>query len=66
MADQLLTIPQVAAQLVVGRSTVYRYIAAGLFDRVDLGRGPASKTRIPQSSVDRFVKAATRRGRHAA
>lgn len=58
MADRLLTIPEVAAQLGIGRATVYRRIAAGWFDRVDVG-DKASKTRIPQSSVDQVIKSRT-------
>lgn len=55
--DEKLTIPEVAADLKVGRSTVYRYIAAGLLGRVDLGTGRSSKTRILRSELDRFTSA---------
>jgi len=65
MADRLLTIPEVAAQLGIGRATVYRRIAAGWFDRVDVG-DKATKTRIPQSSVDRVIASRTTPRRKAA
>lgn len=65
MADQMLTMPQVAAQLGCSLRTVYRRVYAGWFDKVDIG-DKASKTRIPQSSVDRALAKRTTPGRKAA
>jgi excisionase family DNA binding protein len=60
--DRYLTIPDVAAILGVDRSTVYRYIADGLFGTlVNIGRKGQSKTRIPQSQLDKFIAERTRR-----
>jgi excisionase family DNA binding protein len=65
-AEQLLTIPQVAARLGVGRSTAYRYVAAGLLELVDLGTGIATKTRVAELELARFIEARKRAGRNAA
>jgi excisionase family DNA binding protein len=61
MSDQLLTIAQVAEQLSVGRTTVYRYIAEGLLGRVAMPGRVKGKhdIRVRQSVVDRFIDAHT-------
>lgn len=63
--EQMLTVPEVAARARVGRATVYRWIAAGLLDRVDVGAGRA-KTRIPESALARYFEARSVAGRRAA
>jgi excisionase family DNA binding protein len=57
--DEMLTIGEVARLTKAGKSTVYRWIKAGLLGRVDLGTGRSSKTRIPQSELDRFFASRT-------
>lgn len=61
-----LTPAQVGDQLGVSYRTVYRYVADGLLDHIQIGRGKRSRIRIPQSSVDRFVEKRFKPGRHAA
>jgi excisionase family DNA binding protein len=48
----LLTIPQAAHRLRVGRTTVYKLTSAGDLEVVHIGRC----ARIPAASVDAFVK----------
>ncbi len=48
----LLTIPQAAQRLGVGRTTVYELTAAGELELVHIGRC----ARIPVASVDDFVE----------
>ncbi|MEU0991783.1 helix-turn-helix domain-containing protein [Streptomyces sp. NPDC005953] len=56
MSSRLLSIPTVAATLDVDRRTVYRFIAAGELDVVDLRTGPGrSRVRVPASSLDAFI-----------
>lgn len=68
MSAQLLTVPETAERLSVGRATVYRYVADGLLDRVEMPGRVKGKCdmRIPEESVDRFIAAHLKRGRHAA
>lgn len=48
---KLCTIPNVCAQLDVGRSSVYNLIADGSLRRVKIG----ARTLIPQADVDAFI-----------
>jgi excisionase family DNA binding protein len=54
----LLTIPQAAAVLAVGRTTVYELIAAGDLEAVHIGRS----ARVPVAAVEDYVER-QRRGR---
>ena len=57
----LLTIPQVAARLRIGRSSVYELIAGGELATADMVvKGSRSKTRVPESAVDEFIASRTR------
>ncbi|MGQ0825367.1 MAG: helix-turn-helix domain-containing protein [Actinomycetota bacterium] len=51
-ARQLLTIPQAAARLGVGRSTVYELTVLGELEVVHIGRC----ARIPAAALDDFVR----------
>lgn len=53
----LLTIPQTAQRLGVGRTTVYELTTAGELEVVHIGRC----ARIPVASVDNFVERIRRR-----
>ena len=48
----LLTIPEAAARLGIGRSTVYELTAAGELEVVHIGRC----ARIPAAALDDFVR----------
>jgi excisionase family DNA binding protein len=48
----LLTVPEVAERLAVGRSTVYELTAAGELEVVHIGR----YARIPVASLSEFVQ----------
>lgn len=63
--SDLLTIPEAADIAKVGRATVYRWIAAGLIERVDIGV-VKPKTRIRRSSLDAFFNRHTIPGRKVA
>lgn len=59
--SELLTIDEVAERLRLGRRTVERYIARG-----DIRSAKAGRRRLVSiDELDRFVKAAERRGRVA-
>src|SRR5205814_1367360 len=60
VAPLLLTIPQAASVLAVGRTTVYELIGAGDLEAVHIGRS----ARVPVASIELFV--ARRRGQHGA
>lgn len=64
-AIELLTIPETARTLRIDRRTVYRLIAAGDLDAVDIAPtgSTRSKTRVPAASVAQFIE---RRSRNAA
>jgi excisionase family DNA binding protein len=49
----LLNIPEVAAELRVTRSTVYRYIDDGLLPTVHIG--PRRLTRIERTALDAYI-----------
>lgn len=49
----LLRIPEVAAELRVGRSTIYRYIEAGELPVVRIG--PRKLTRIERSALEAYI-----------
>ncbi|MFD9716092.1 helix-turn-helix domain-containing protein [Streptomyces sp. NPDC059076] len=56
MPARLLSIPAVAATLDVDRRTVYRFIAAGELDIVDLRTGTGrSRVRVLAASLDAFI-----------
>ena len=56
MSVRLLSIPVVAAALDVDRRTVYRFIASGELDVVDLRTGTGrSRVRVPAASLDGFI-----------
>lgn len=59
--DRLLDVNEVAAQLSVGKQTVYRLVSAGLLASVKVGLGKTKpRIRIAQSSVERFQATGTR------
>lgn len=64
-APLLLTIPETAATLKLGQNTVYRLIACGQLDTVDvsLPGSRKSKTRVPHVSIERFIERRTRNRR---
>ena len=58
---QLLTIPEVAARLRIGRSSVYELIAAGELTVADMAvKGSRPKTRVTDKAVDDFIASRTR------
>jgi len=58
MADELLTIPDVAARLKVSRVTVYRLIHGDELTAVNIAQGKQrTKLRIRESAFAAFVKA---------
>jgi len=58
VAPLLLTIPQAAVVLAVGRTTVYELIGAGDLEAVHIGRS----TRVPAAALEDYVER-QRRGR---
>lgn len=53
---RLLPIPNVAEVLGCSRGHVYTLIAAGLLNTVDIAPpGKASKTRVPESSLNAYI-----------
>ena len=58
VAPLLLTIPQAAAVLAVGRTTVYELIGAGDLEAVHIGRW----ARVPVAALEEYVER-QRRGR---
>ena len=58
----LLTIPEAAAQLRIGRSTVYELINAGQLEVVHIGRS----ARVPVEAVEQLVLQLRRRATPAA
>ena len=58
MADELLTIPDVAARLKVSRMTVYRLIHGDELTAVNIALGVKhTKLRIRESAYEAFMKA---------
>jgi excisionase family DNA binding protein len=51
MEKLLLTIPEVAESVGLGRSKVYELVAAGTIESVSIGRS----RRVPRDAVVRFV-----------
>lgn len=47
----MLTIPEVAQRLRVGRMTVYRLIAAGELERIKIG----AAARVPETSLTAYL-----------
>ena len=59
--NQLLTIPEVAARLRCGRTSVYELIARGELAVVDIAvTRTRAKTRVTDKSVDEFIASRTR------
>ena len=58
VAPLLLTIPQAAAVLAIGRTTVYELIGAGDLEAVHIGRS----ARVPVAALEDYVER-QRRGR---
>jgi excisionase family DNA binding protein len=61
----LLRIPEVAAELRVTRSTVYRYIADGSLPVINIGRvgesgQRSSRSRVTREALDAFIAASGR------
>lgn len=56
----LLTIPEVAAELRVTRSTVYRYIHEGLLPTTPIG--PKRLTRITRSALNAYIESCSNAG----
>jgi excisionase family DNA binding protein len=55
--ERWLTIPEVAEQLGIARTSVYDLIAAGeLGEPLDVGSAKRPRTRIGQSAVDAFIE----------
>ncbi|MEU6853546.1 helix-turn-helix domain-containing protein [Actinacidiphila alni] len=52
MAEELLTVPDVAARLKLGRSTVYELLRTRRLTSVTIGRS----RRVPASAVHAFIK----------
>ena len=59
-AERLLTVPDVAEQLHVGRSTVYRWVATGQLASVRLS---GRTLRFRQDDIERFIRARRSRAR---
>ena len=60
--DPLLSIPNAAKYLDCSKNTVYRLIADGELDVVDIAprRSRRSKSRVPQSQLDALIKSRKR------
>lgn len=54
-AEQMLTVPQVAARLVIGRTTVYELIAAGKLPIHDIGSGKSTRIRVSESDLAAYI-----------
>lgn len=65
---QLLTIPEVASRLSISQMHVYRLIASGVLESVDVAAPGSrkSKTRVPEAALAEFVRRRTRPGRRTA
>jgi excisionase family DNA binding protein len=58
MADELLTIPTVAARLKISRLTVYRLIHADQLKATNIALGTQrTKLRVRESAYEAFMKA---------
>ncbi|MGV9536599.1 helix-turn-helix domain-containing protein [Streptosporangium sandarakinum] len=66
--SMLLTIPQVKEALQCGETHVYRLIAAGALDATDIAAPGSrkSKTRVPRTSLQDYVRRQTRQTRQPA
>lgn len=63
----LLTIPEAAKELRVGKSTVYDWISDGRIKTVNLAeKGKASKTRIERKALDAFIASCADKARGTA
>jgi len=65
----VLDIPETAARLRIGRSSVYRLIYSGDLETTDVGTGASPRTRVFEDSVtallDRRASSVKSRGRAA-
>jgi len=53
---QLLSIPEIADRLSLGRSTVYRLVSSGQLQAINLGEGKQhTHIRIRESELERFI-----------
>ncbi len=66
ITEPLLRVPEVARRLGASRPTVYRLLAAGELDRVDIGTGSRPCSRVPESSLRAYIESKTVPGRRAA
>jgi excisionase family DNA binding protein len=58
----LLTIPEAAAELRIGKVKVYELISDGELDAIDIARPGSKRThlRVPRTSLDAYVKGCPR------
>lgn len=53
----LLTVPEAAEELRVSNDSVYRLIAAGLIQTVDVGTARRPRTRVTRAALEEFIAA---------
>lgn len=63
MGEPLLTVPELAARLKVGRSTTYEIIAAGLIDVTPVGTGKRPRIRISERALAKYLARRKQEGR---
>lgn len=51
----LLTVPEAAAELRISENSLYRLIARGLVQTVDVGTGRQSRTRVTRKALEDFI-----------
>ena len=60
MTTTLLTIPEVAARLRCGKTSVYELISRGLLATTDVAvTGTRAKTRVSEKAVEDFIESRT-------
>lgn len=59
-SPRLVSVIHAAEQLDTSPGQVYRLIAAGHFECVDIGTATKPKTRLYQTSIDAYIKRRTR------
>lgn len=57
--DKLIDVPEICAQLGVGKSTVYELFAAGKLEKIKLGRS----TKVSELQVQALIKGAIESGK---